>query len=320
MKRRLMIWGAAWMLLFSACAPAEVPTPEAPPVEAVAENPPATEPDGTEIPCVHTDFPLVARQLSAASAPVLSGTLCGAILPHYAPAMQMGADLLAARETPPDTIVILAPNHAGDGAPVQICGASYVWDGGGMAGDPALAAALAEALSLSPDDRAAGEDWSASLHVPYLSAYFPEAQIVTILLSRGADAAALQTLGESLAALAAARELFVLSSVDFSHEQTPDTAARCDRETQRLLLDGEPSALLPLGNDYLDSPESAAVLMYYADACGLTLMLQDSHIEHFIEDGRQKTGSYYAYALIKADGDVPADGAGQAADDQSAPE
>lgn len=324
MKRRLICFGMLIVLFLSACTPSAAPLSADDVQETAAVDQDAvlqkTDTISAEIPCRYTDFHLVHTQLSAAVPPKLEGELWGALLPHYAPAMQLGANLLGARTSTPDTVIIIAPNHSGQGANLQICGASYIWESGSMPGNTALAEELAAALSLEPDDRAAQEDWSASLQIPYLASYFPDTEVVTILVSRGADAALLVKLGETLAALSAEQEIFLLGSVDFSHDQSPQDALRCDEETHRLISAGDPAALLPLGNAYLDSPETVAVLMAYAKCCGMELVLQDTYLETFLENGRQKAGSYAAYALIKADGDVPADGAGQAADDQSVPE
>lgn len=223
--------------------------------------------------------------------------IAGAILPHYAPAMYMAADLYSDVRTPPDTIVVAGPNHAAIGGPVQICGTGYVWPEGTMDGDEALASQLAAALGLTPDDTAAREDWSVSQHMPYLGRYFPDARVVSILLSRGADEASLAVIADLLAEIAGTRQLLVVGSADFSHYQDERTAHACDEETARAIESRDLPQLLRFGNEHADSPETIVLILRYAEALGLSLDARGGLFETFMENGAPMAGSYYAYAV-----------------------
>ena len=306
MMRRLFLFLLIVALLGSCCAACTRSSLVSPEEEDIlpAEQPDAALPESGHkedvrnyIACSYSDETIVRAHIAAAEPPTSIQDITGAIVPHYAPAMYMVADLLAARKDAPDTVVIVAPNHTGEGAAIQISGCGYYWNAGSLAGDETLAAELAKALEQEPDSSAAQRDWSASLLIPYIGHYFPQTHVVTILLSRGAGAAHIQTLAETLATIAATQELLLLGSVDFSHYQDEPTARRCDQETLRIMEDGDISKLLTLGNDHLDSPETTALLLAYASQTERDMQKTDELLETFLQDGTLMAGSYYAFAL-----------------------
>lgn len=261
-----------------------------------------SEPEGVPdirnyIACTYYDEALVRAQTAAAEPSNDYQNIAGAVVPHYAPAMYMVSDILASVSSAPETVVIVAPNHAGKGAPVQISGSGYYWKSGTLAGDQELASRLTGTLRLDADDSAAREDWSASLLVPYIAHYFPDTRVVTVLLSRGAGGTQIQSLAKALAEAAKTQSLLVLGSADFSHYQDERTARACDEETARVIASGDVSRLLTLGNEYLDSPETVGVLLTYASLTERESSEADGLFETFIQDGRRMAGSYYAYVL-----------------------
>ena len=248
-----------------------------------------------DLPCTYYNAAIAKAHLAAAKGEVQD--IAGAIVPHYAPAMYMAANALASVDMTPDTVVVAAPNHAGHGDLIQICGRGYYWDGGSIRGDADFAASLCAGLGIQPDDSAAREDWSASLHMPYIAHFFPDARVVTVLLSRGAEEGQLRTLARLLSEAAESRSLLVLGSADFSHYQEASAAHACDKETAQVIADGDITRLLSLGNDHVDSPETVAVLLLYGEALDRTPEQADGRFELYAENGRQLAGSYYEYLL-----------------------
>ena len=155
---------------------------------------------------------------------------------------------------------------------------------------------MAAALGLETDASAAQEDWSASLLMPYLAHYFPDARVVTVLLSRGAGEAQVLALAGCLAETAGTRGLLVLGSADFSHYQDVETARDCDKETARAIEDGDRTRLLSLGNEYLDSPETVAVLLIRV-AAGARAKRGGRHVRDLYSGRAAHGGFYYAYAV-----------------------
>lgn len=249
------------------------------------------------ISCSYYDAELVRAHTTTAGPDDAYQNIAGAVVPHYAPAMYMVSDILSSVGFSPDTVVVVAPNHAGKGIPVQVCGRGYYWKSGTIAGDQSLAKRIATGLDIETDDTAAQEDWSASLLMPYVAQYFPDAHVVTVLLSRGAGEAQVLALADCLAEISETQEILVLGSADFSHYQDEQTAHNCDTETARVIAAGNRAQLLSLGNEYLDSPETVAVLLEYASLLGHEFSAADSMFETFVQDGRRVAGSYYAYVV-----------------------
>lgn len=303
MKRLFYVVLTVLMAVFCcACAQLESVIPEGsaglPVSPEIPENPGATADFRAYLPCNYYDEALVRAQIDAASPSDAYQNIAGAVVPHYAPAMYMAADLLASVADAPETVVIIAPNHAGKGPAIQICGNGYYWKSGSLQGNPELAAQLAAALDVETDDSAAQEDWSASLLVPYLAHYFPETRVVTVLLTRGTGDTALRLLAGTLAGAAQQQSLLVLGSADFSHYQDEQTARACDAETARILSEGDTARLLTLSNAYLDSPETISVLLTYASLLEQEFCRADGLFETFLQDGRRIAGSYYSYVII----------------------
>ena len=249
------------------------------------------------IACSYYDAKVVYAQITGAEPSSAYQYIAGAVVPHYAPAMYLASDILSSVVEAPDTVVIIAPNHEGTGAPIQICGNGYYWSSGSLAGNLTLADALASALLLETDESAARKDWSASLLVPYVAHYFPETSVVTVLLSRGAGDGPLRTLASALADAAQEQSLLILGSADFSHYQDEQTARKCDEESARIIEDGDITRLLTLGNEYLDSPETVAVLLLYASLIEQEFSAADGLLETFVQDGQRMAGSYYSYVI-----------------------
>ena len=256
-----------------------------------------SEIDHDAIACSFYDAELVRAQLTGAELDERYQNIAGAVVPHYAPAMYMAADILSAIDKIPEIVVVIAPNHTGKGNPVQICGNGYYWESGSVAGNTAFAKALSDALQLDLDASAARTDWSASLLMPYIAYFFPEASVCTVMIARGAGDAQVQSLAENLAELSETQDILVLGSADFSHNQEEQAARNCDLETARILAEGDRTRLLSLGNEHLDSPETVAVLLTYAALLGRELVETDHLLETFFQDGQRIAGSYHAYVI-----------------------
>ncbi len=293
MKNRVFIVLA--MFFFCLCCGSCGIQRQTPRQDGTAPNP--ADIDRNAIACTSYDAELVRAQLSAAEPDDSYQNIAGAVVPHYAPAMYMAADILAAVDTAPETVVVIAPNHTGKGDPVQICDSGYYWQSGHIAGNATFSKQLADALHLDINASTAQEDWSASLLMPYIAHFFPDATVCTVMLSRGAGDVQVQALAENLAKLSKTQDIFVLGSADFSHYQDERTARNCDAETARILAAGDRAQLLQLGNDHLDSPETVAVLLTYAALLEREFVEADSLLETFVQDGRRMAGSYYAYVL-----------------------
>lgn len=226
--------------------------------------------------------------------PELAG-MRAAIVPHYAPKLGMLSNILASITYTPETFVIVAPDHpaAGD---ITISPSDWYWSDDIVSCDTSLAEKIAENCTLTVSDELDDEEWSASTLLPYIHGYFPDAKVVIIYASRAASPEKLAEIAKNLAELPE-DEIFLLGSVDFSHYQDEETAVKNDKYTRSVIENMDTGTLLNLGNEYLDSPQSASVIIKYAAALGLDISLYDSAVDVFFENGERLAGTYQCYAV-----------------------
>ncbi len=251
--------------------------------------------------CAQYDAAAVSEHLSQLELPGYDTSgLLGASMPHYVPMMQYGANLLygAAQTESVETVILLAPNHEGTGAGIELSGLGYRWADGSVEGDAASAEYL-KALSrvdTAEDIRILESEYSASLWAPYIRAIFPEARVVTILFTRSAASADLSALSRAILALSEEKSVFVLASVDFSHYQTPDVMREHDEVTRETVLRGDIPALRRLDGTYLDCPEALCVLMMSGGVREL-----DYRTVNYTENARLYGASYFFYGVQRSE-------------------
>lgn len=256
------------------------------------------------LPCPEYDSALVYEQLTryAEASADTDGKLLGATMPHYAPMMQLGIPFLRsiAEARSVETVVILAPNHAGSDAPFIISGRGYTWDSGCIDGCPEAADLLISCVPAESHENIEllSEEYSASVWAPYIADIFPDADVVTVLLNRGASADGLSALAAGISALAESREIFVLASIDFSHYQTPEIMADRDEITRETISGGSMSALRKLDGTYLDCPEAVCILSKLTWHGGaVTLSELDYETLVYSENGKRLGASYFIYGV-----------------------
>ena len=151
-----------------------------------------------------------------------------------------------------DRIVVLGPNHTGEGEPiaVQADGAWRTPLGDAPIDAPLAAAILARVPRARVDDRAHRREHAIEVQLPLLQHLRPGFRFVPICVGTH-DLAALLDLGSGLAAaIADARErvLLVLSS-DMTHYEPAEAAERRDRLALDRILAIDPEGLLRVVRD-----------------------------------------------------------------------
>ena len=171
--------------------------------------------------------------LPAGTAPAGRQAAIAAVCPH-AGLRYSGKTAAAvyARLEPPETLVILGPNHHGLGAEAAVP-AHDRWETplGAVEIDGELAAAIrAASHTLEVDDTAHSREHSIEVQVPFLRALMPGARLVPICLGRLAPAA-VADVGRAVAegVRATARRAVVVASTDFSHYVPRAVAEAKDR-------------------------------------------------------------------------------------------
>jgi phosphate transport system substrate-binding protein len=106
-------------------------------------------------------------------------------------------------------------------------------------------------------------DHSAATLMPFIKYYLPQAQVVSIILSRECRLEQLHALAEIIYETGRIKPVFVLASIDFSHYLHIEETAQRDAVTDALIQAGDIQAIKELGGGNIDSPESMITLINY---------------------------------------------------------
>jgi len=224
----------------------------------------------------------------------------GMTVPHYMPVMQMCANALSSVSADDvETVIVIAPNHSGEGAAVQISGDGFFWQDGNIEGDTGTAEKLllTEGIRAVKSNEMIKFDHSASIQAPYAAHYFKNAKIVTILVSKGMYDSEIVALSEAIAEIASEKKIFLIASIDFSHYQKTAIAAERDKETKSIIDSGNIDALRRLTGANLDSPETMSIFMTVAKKLEKSVVLEDYKLTSFIENGMEQGASYFVYSM-----------------------
>jgi AmmeMemoRadiSam system protein B len=187
----------------------------------------------------------VEECLAPAVDPGTQGPTIAAVCPHAGLVFSgKTAGAVYARLDPPETLVILGPNHSGMGAAAALPSQAR-WETplGPVAIDRDLAEVIrAGAPSLAVDDTAHAREHSIEVQLPFIRHLMPEAALVPISIGRiGWEAVG--EIGRAVAegVRAAGRRVVVVASTDFSHHVPRAVAERKDRHAVEAIgaLDAE---------------------------------------------------------------------------------
>ena len=142
------------------------------------------------------------------------------------------AGAVYARLAPPETLVILGPNHHDLGAPVALTGHD-TWDTplGPVAIDQDLAGAIRAASPVvEVDDRAHAREHAIEVQLPFVRFLMPEARLVPIAVG-GIGPEEADEVGRAVAegVRATGRRAVLVASTDFSHYVPRAVAEQRDR-------------------------------------------------------------------------------------------
>ncbi len=207
----------------------------------------------------------------APAPPPLAGEIAGGIIPHHWLAGHLITGFfaaLAAQEQPPQTVILIGPNHYNAGR-ARALTSDLPWatpfglvEPDSQRVDTLVQAGLVEIGGdvLTPEHSVAGI-------MPAIARYLPDARVVPIILAGGFSLGEAERLAGALAPMLDGQTVLV-ASVDFSHYLVQSEAQARDILTLRAIRALDSGLLFTLGNDYLDSPPSIAVLLESMRALG----------------------------------------------------
>ena len=171
----------------------------------------------------------------------------GVVVPHagyiYSGAV---AGAVYARLDPPESCVVLGPNHTGLGAAAAIM-ISGTWETplGEASIDTELARAILDrSRVLEEDDRAHRKEHAIEVQLPFLQVLFPDLPFVPISLM-SYEYGACRDVGQAVAEAiqASGKRVLLIASTDMSHYISRELAERKDRMVIDAMLDLDPERL-----------------------------------------------------------------------------
>ena len=238
----------------------------------------------------------------------VDGRLVAGVVPHHITAATLISGFFeqAAKFAEDyDTVIILAPNHAGDLADIVL---SYRgWDvGGGLAAHRGFAEDLmaAPGLNTAISHNYIESDHSASIFIPYIYHYLPDTKVAPVLLSRSLSYSDTISLFNWLKSWIENSEetVLLIASIDFSHFLTPQEAIRRDFVTYEAISSRNFTQIHNMSDFYLDSPAALIIFLKYLDAIGIVPQIIDhTDASEFLGSALDETTSYKVIVGAKPD-------------------
>lgn len=227
-----------------------------------------------------------------------SDPIVGGVVPHHLLAANMIAEFFnSISHYPPDTIVVVGPNHRRIGMKgLHTSSLDWKTEFGILEADREFIDNLIGELNAAENDSLMEIEHSVSALVPYIKYYLPDTKIVPILLHGNYSAADSKKLGKFLsAAMKDNPKLTVIASIDFSHYLDADTANRMDEITLKAIESRDENSLIRMGNDNIDSPPSILTLLEAMDGIGAVGPQVTGHSNSYVitGSGADYTTSYY---------------------------
>ncbi len=188
--------------------------------------------------------------------------ISGMIIPHHLFASSTIAQLLSrAVSQHPKQILIIGPNHSEVGHGKWIVSRNdWNTDAGTVPVDKNLVTKILQYEGVEENNQALIADHSVSGIIPFVALYFPDAQIVPILVSGRNDNAGVTRFVQELHAQVS-DDALIIAAVDFSHGLVSYEAEQKDAITSKVLAEYNFAQLFRFDNTFTDSTVSLAVLL-----------------------------------------------------------
>ena len=224
------------------------------------------------------------------------GLVAGGVIPHHWLAGHLITAFFRglAEGDPPETIVLIGPNHANAGS-ARVLTSDLAWATPFGQVEPAQEwiRRLSDNGLVEIESSVLTTEHSVAGIMPAIKYYLPEARVVPLILSGDLTGAEARRLSQAL--VGQWNEGVVLvSAVDFSHYLVQSEAERYDAITLDALRTFDTAALSTFDDRYLDSPASIAVLMHTMLELGEDefVLLENTNSGALAEDQLVPTTSY----------------------------
>lgn len=234
----------------------------------------------------------------------LEGTVLGGVVPHHLVAGSLITDLLAALvPQKPEVIILVGPNHHNSGGRMITGFSDWQTPEGLVETEEKIVQILLEEKLVGQDEQVLGQEHSIGSLVPLIKHYLPQTKIVPLILHHDVSREEVDKLLAVLEPWLEEGKGVFLASVDFSHYLTREQAEEKDRFTLKVMRNFDYPTLFNLGNDYLDSPASLALVFRYAEKKGLRdfQVLANTNAGRILQNDFIETTSYFSLVFLKGD-------------------
>lgn len=181
----------------------------------------------------------------------------GGITPHHT----LASDLIAGFYSTltiqkPDRILLIGPDHANK---VSGFAATSTTDWSTDYGEVHSLEYKFDTDLIQVSDDIVLHEHSITSNIPFVAFYLPETKVIPLVVSMKLNYQQTLELSRYLETLMDGNTVIV-AAVDFSHYLNAEQAHTNDRKTIQLIEDKQTQPLFLLGDDYLDSPQSIALV------------------------------------------------------------
>ncbi len=217
--------------------------------------------------------------------------LSAGVVPHHLLAGELIASFFkTAAQTGEryDTVILLGPNHQGEGADVSTTACSWMTEFGTVECDEDAVSEIMACKTLEAriNDDILQNDHAVSSLVPYIKYYLPDVKVAAMLLTRQVTLEQSEDIALLLNSIAQNKKCLVVGSIDFSHGLPIEEAKIRDEDTQKAILDNDLERIKRMPNENLDSPETLCAVLYYMQerGAGAATLFSHKSAADFIEN------------------------------------
>jgi len=190
------------------------------------------------------------------------------VVPHHTVAATLAADLLKGlAEHPPETVILLGPNHPAEGPKIASTYASFSAYDGMVHPNEALVNALERERLAGISDVLFEKEHSIGALIPLIARYLPGTKIVPLIFHKGTP------LPQARAAIDAVydptdADTVIIASIDFSHTLPSYEEPARRAKMLEYIKDYDWSTILTLDETYLDAPVIMAAILQMLEEGG----------------------------------------------------
>ncbi len=228
----------------------------------------------------------------------------GGVVPHHLIAHEFLSEFfeqLGKRQSVPQTIVLLAPNHFEVGEE-HVQTAHFLWEAaqGEVETDAAVLEKVRRGGAVIREDTFQQEHGIYNI-IPYIAHFLPGTKVVPILFKHDTTALEIDRLVENIQEVVQDDRVFIISSVDFSHYLPKQESSRKDTETLEAIRKYDVSRIASFGSDHLDSPAAIMTLLQIGQKNDATnvQVLRHGNSADAIRSRSDSTTSHFTLLLSK---------------------